>query len=71
MGERDFKARYRDNKREADSAARSFENGEIIEGWRYEPDWIDGPGEVSTQAKYVLTGLGERVLKKARLESPG
>jgi hypothetical protein len=43
MGERDFKARYRDNKREADSAARSLENGELIEGWRYEPAWIDGP----------------------------
>lgn len=42
MGERDFKARYRDNKREADSAARSLENGEIIEGWRYEPAWPVG-----------------------------
>jgi hypothetical protein len=43
MGERDWKARYKESKREADDAAKGLEHGEEIKGWRYETTWIDGP----------------------------
>src|SRR5579859_6928782 len=43
MGERDFKARYRESKQQADDAAWALEHGEDIKGWRYVTTWIDGP----------------------------
>jgi hypothetical protein len=43
MGERDFRARYKDVKHEADSAARAFAKGDEVKGWHHEPAWVTGP----------------------------
>jgi hypothetical protein len=68
MGERDFKARYRESKREADSAAKDLENGGIIEGWRYETTWIDGPEppKVNLYGRAWIAWLYEIALEDAR-----
>ena len=70
MGERDWKARYRDSKREADKAARLLENGGDISGWHYEPAWLPGmdkePSKVYLDGRAWVAWLYEIALENAR-----
>ena len=69
MGERNWVGRYKDSKRQADSAATDLAQGRDVHGWHYEPAWMPGetePPRVQLQAASWVAWLYEIALENAR-----
>lgn len=45
MGERDFRMRNREARRQADREAKALVDGYEVKGWHYEPAWLAGQPE--------------------------
>jgi hypothetical protein len=70
MGERDWRMRYKDARKQADQAANDLLRGYEIKGWHYEPAWMPGmdkePPKLHLEGAAWVVYLYEIALENAR-----